>query len=300
MNIFNYINLDIWQDIFNYSDFLTKIRMTQICKFMHEKLHIIDLHNIDFKYLLKLNKNNIKNFKKVEYLYASANKEINNINFMTNLKVLYANEYSGINQNAIQKLNLVELYSRDNLKITNVSFMTKLKKLDISGKNSGIDQNGINGLDLIELRAMDNKKIKSVSFMKNLKILKIFIMFMINIYNIFKIIINHYYFSILYAQERYGINQKGIDGLNLFELYTYNNSKIIDVHFMKNLKILEASRKSGIDQKGIKGLNLFELNTQNNSKIVDVSHLKNLKILKISKNSNINHEGINGLNLIKI
>ena len=38
-----------------------------------------------------------------------------------------------------------------------------------------------------------------------------------------------------------GIDQNGINNLDLIELYVDNNSKINNVNFMKNLKILHAS-----------------------------------------------------------
>ena len=50
---------------------------------------------------------------------------------------------SGINQNGISGLNLIELCSTDNEKIKNVNHMKEtLKKLDCH-ENSGIDQEGI-------------------------------------------------------------------------------------------------------------------------------------------------------------
>jgi hypothetical protein len=69
---------------------------------------------------------------------------------MKQLKILSANFESGIDQNGIYGLDLIELYVDDNEKITNVSFMKNLKILSASFK-SGIDQNGIYDLDLIEL-----------------------------------------------------------------------------------------------------------------------------------------------------
>ena len=35
-------------------DFLTKIRFRQICKYLYNKLHVIDFYNIETKYLKKL------------------------------------------------------------------------------------------------------------------------------------------------------------------------------------------------------------------------------------------------------
>jgi hypothetical protein len=46
------------------------------------------------------------------------------------------------------------------------------------------------------------------------------------------------------------IDQKCIDGLDLIELNVYGNEKIINVSFMKNLKILNADYHCGINQNG--------------------------------------------------
>ena len=59
------------------------------------------------------------------------------------LKKLGCGWNSGIDQNNISELNLIELYAYHNKKIKNVNHMKRtLKKLDCSG-NCGIDQNGI-------------------------------------------------------------------------------------------------------------------------------------------------------------
>ena len=61
------------------------------------------------------------------------------------------------------------------------------------------------------LNAKNNLKIKNVSFMKSLKV--------------------------LHAQGNCGIDQEGINQLDLVELYTANNGKIKNVSFMKSLKV---------------------------------------------------------------
>ena len=59
--------------------------------------------------------------------------------------------------------------------------------------------------------------------------------------------------------------------LNFFEsvakLHASNNSKITNVSFMKNLKIISASGSCGIDQNGIAGLDLVELHAVGNQYI---------------------------------
>ena len=52
------------------------------------------------------------------------------------------------------------------------------------------------------------------------------------------------------AGEDCGIDQNGIEGLNLIELNVYDNGKIIDVSFMKNLQKLNRRKNCAIDQNG--------------------------------------------------
>ena len=69
-----------------------------------------------------------------------------------------------------------------------------------------------------------------------------------------------------------GINQEGIEGLNLTELNVWNNPNITSVSHMKQLRKLDASGSHcGIDQKGIANLYLEEININWNTKIRDVS-----------------------------
>ena len=96
-----------------------------------------------------------------------------------------------------------------------------------------------------------------------------------------------------------GIDQMGIQGLDLIKLNTWNNLKIRDVSWMFNLKELNAAADSGIDQIGIKGLNLIKLFVRSNKKIKDVSWMKNLKQLDVSGGScAIDQSGIIGLDWI--
>ena len=74
---------------------------------------------------------------------------------MKNLKILSISGSHVIDQNGIEKLDLIELNIEDNNKIKDVSFMKNLKILYASG-NCGVDQNGIKGLDLIELDIENN------------------------------------------------------------------------------------------------------------------------------------------------
>ena len=80
------------------------------------------------------------------------------------LKILYCSGNSGIDQNGISELNLIELYATDNKQIKNVNHMKKTLKILDCGYNSGIDKNGISELNLIELYANYNIKITQISY----------------------------------------------------------------------------------------------------------------------------------------
>jgi len=68
----------------------------------------------------------------------------------------------------------------------------------------------------------------------------------------------------LHASEYCGIDDNGIQNINLEILDVYNNPKITNVNHMTRLKQLYASGECGIDDNGIKNLNLEFLNAYNN------------------------------------
>ena len=211
------IPIEIVIEIFNLLDLKSQLKMNSLCKMFQQKMFITNLFNIENKYLNLLSDNIISQTKyhKIEKLNASYNSSIHDVSHMKNLKILYAEGNSGIDQKGIQNLDLVELSALYNPKIKDVSHMNNLKILYAYG-NSGIDQKGIQKLDLIELNASNNPSIKDVSHMKNLKI--------------------------LYAEGNSGIDQRGIQNLDLIELYTLFNHSIKDISHMKNLKIHNYNR----------------------------------------------------------
>src|SRR5438270_10194599 len=145
-------DFNIWNIIFNFCDFKTQIDLLASFKFLHDKLFITDLYNIDKKYLDKLTNNILQKniFRKITKLNVGNNPDITDISQLTCLKILNANGDCGIDQDNIQGLNLVELYVYDNIKINDVSRMNSLKILD-AGDYCKINQNGIQGLNLIKL-----------------------------------------------------------------------------------------------------------------------------------------------------
>jgi len=160
-----------------------------------------------------------------------------------------------------------------------------IKKLDAS---SNIDDQILQSINcstpdylwtgLIALNANYNNKITDVSFMAaSLRILD--------------------------AAGNCGIDQAGIQGLQLVKLNTSDNEKIKDVRFMAaTLCILDAAWYCGIDQAGIQGLQLVELDAKNNEKITDVRFMTaTLRILKAAgRDCGIDQAGIQGLQLVEL
>jgi len=188
--------IDTLQIIFNFCDFRSQLSLVTTCTYYRNNLHIIDLLNIDKKYLKKLTQEILRYsiFEKVIYLNASNNFKITNVSHMKSLQILHAEGDCGINQQEIKGLNLIKLDASYNSKITNVSHMESLQILHACGGNCGINQQGIEGLNLLELYARKNPKITDVSQMKYLQILDA-------------------------SSYDCGIDQKRIEGLNLIKLY---------------------------------------------------------------------------------
>ena len=234
------------------------------------------------------------------------------ISMLINLKILYADNISNINQNGIKNLDLVELHANYNEKIVDVSFMKNLRILGARGIACGITQKGIQNLNLLELYADNNTKIFDVSNMTNLQILDASYECSIgqdgirNL-NLTKLIIfnNKYIHNVAYMNNlrklhmRYtDIEQEGINGLDLTELFIKDNSMIHDISFMHNLK--KISIGSGISQMGINGLHPEKLIMTNNKHINNISFMTSLKILIIDPNCKIDQKGILGLDLINL
>jgi hypothetical protein len=71
---------------------------------------------------------------------------------------------------------------------------------------------------------------------------------------------------------RCGINNKGIQKVNLIKLNASDNPKITNVNHMNKLIELNANGYCcGINNEGIQKLNLINLNTSNNPKITNVN-----------------------------
>ena len=197
--MFIHLPIEIWQCILNLLDFKSQMTMRMICKSFYEKLEIWNFYTIPSKYTNKLTDSILLAYPFIRYLDAICNPKITNVNHLTSLQILWASGDSGIDDNGIKNLNLIELYANNNPRITNVNHLTNLQIL-WANYNSGIDDIGIKNLNLIELYASNNPKITNANHLTNLQK--------------------------LWTNNDSGIDDNGIKDLNLVKLYAGNNPKI--------------------------------------------------------------------------
>jgi len=205
--------IELYQLILTCADFLTRIRLRCANKEFHAKLEIHDFALIDTKYLRLLSNDILRAYPRIQILDASCSLKITNINFMTNLKVLFAFGECGIEDKSIADLNLVKLFVSNNSKITTINHMTKLEVLN-AGHECGIDDFGIQNPNLKKLRVFGNSRITNVNHLTKLKVLN--------------------------AEYGSGINDMGISNLtNLKKLFIRGNSSITNTNHLTQLRVLE-------------------------------------------------------------
>jgi len=198
-------------------------------------------------------------------LNASNNRYITNVNHFTNLRILDASRYCGIDDVGLSDLNLIELDASDNIKITDINHMTNLKRLranvsktiytclEFYRSECGISDKSIESLNLEELYVNNNPKVSNIGHMTKLKVLSA-----------------SSWFS--------NISDVSIANLNLEKLIATDNGIITSVSHMSNLKELYAEHSNISD---IKGINLRVLYIDNNENITDISHMTDLEVLSI-------------------
>lgn len=248
--------LEIWQILLNKIDFLSQIRLTQVCEDFHQVLRIENFYEINAKYLKLLTDNILKNYPYITRLDAGDNPNVKDVSHLIHLKVLNAYRWSGIGDSCLQNINLYVLYAGCNEKIKNISHMTELRILDVSGNDScGVDDTILQHLNLLYLGASANKKIKKVGHMTNLIILD--------------------------ASYECGVDDSELQTLNLNYLNAYRNNKIRNISHMSKLRTLVATGfECEIDDAILQGLNLCQLYKCHNHKITKegCKHMTNLKL----------------------
>ena len=100
-------------------------------------------------------------------LTAYNNQKITDINHMNKLVKLDASGNSGLDDQGISQLNLIELNACDNPKITDLNHMNKLVKLNANGMDCGLNDKSIGQLNLIKLTTYNNQKITDINHMSS-------------------------------------------------------------------------------------------------------------------------------------
>ena len=267
------LSYDILSVIFDRCDFISQIRLRQICVTTYDNLQMRDFYHIDETIKSALSDQILMNYHTIEKLDISYNPNITNINHLKCLQLLNAS-YTNISQVGIADLREIISICLTGTEIYDINHLTKLRIVDISGTAlyyCGLTSRSINELREIEqLDLRRNYVIKSVNHLKRLKRL-----------------------NACYS----ALNQAGIADLReLINLDVHDNTTITNVNDLKKLKRLDATNNCGIGQAGItENTELIELYASSNKKIHDVNHLKKLRKLYASFSSGIDQNGISQL-----
>ena len=141
--------------VFDYLSFYDKHVFQKINKRMLS-FEIIDLKNIDHKYLRRIDNTILNDYKNIKFLDSSFNTNINNINRFTNLKELIT--HINMKDDDIARLNLEVLNANHTSKIKNINHMSKLRKLSATYE-CGINDEGIKHINLCEINISNNMRI---------------------------------------------------------------------------------------------------------------------------------------------
>lgn len=268
--------IEILQCILDLCDFLTQIRLTQICMDFHRYLKMIDFLSCDIvKYRDLLTDDILKNYKYIVKLNICGNKNVKNIGHLIYLRVLWANSCV-INDSSLKNMNLVKLSIHSCPTIKNINHMTKLKKLIASGDTCnfegsthgycGINDASLHGLNLIKLDISRNFKIKDINHLTKLRKL-----------------------SVLSGCSK-ELAETGMRNLTLDKLNIGYNWKIKDIRYMTSLKKLNISGNSGVSDESLQSMNLIELNASGNYRVKNIGHMTNLESMDASGNYDHNIE----------
>lgn len=223
-------------------------------------------------------------------LEVSYNEKISDVNYLTNLQILCAGGWSGINNNISSLTNLTKLDVFGNKNITDINHLINLQTLNASD-SCGIGDYGISSLtNLTKLNTNYNKKITNIVHLTNLRILNATYSSGIDTNGITAIALiagklpgitdpNAKEFGL-------GSSPAGISTLtNLTELDIWGNNKITDIGHLINLRSLTTDGNSGININTIKQLtNLTKLNGCSTSDITDSNYKINLQLLNRGTN----------------
>lgn len=268
------LSLDIVQYISVTLSFNDQINLRQVKKEYYENIHIYDFYNIEPRLLCRLNDSILKQHCSIRFLNLENNSLVTNINYLEKLVVLNISgkNCSMTNEGIMNLHSLKQINAYNNNKITTLNNNHNLSFVDVSG-TCGVDNNGLTDLT----------KVTQLNVSHNLKITKI----------------NHMNLKILKANGKCGINDESLYGLNLIELYIFNNNNVSCSHLMDLdnvlLEKLDASYNDKIDDYVLeKCYKLNSLNIMMNTRVRNLNHLLNLKQLNIA-NCEISDAGIKNL-----
>lgn len=263
--------IELWMIIRDYTDSLSQINLTMVCKFLNKNLQITDLYNIDPKYQELLTNDILKKYPYITKLKLRWNTSVTDINHLSKLEILDAtggwmqsiyvpdcgycldeeenlfNNCGGIcilSDKGIRKLtNLRNIDISCNRNITSLNHCKKLKVLT-ARSYSGLTNEGISKLyNLEDVDLTDNQKINRIDHLKKLRVL--------NISGINSV-----------------VNNNDIKNLNLYALDATNNSTIDDINHMNKLKILIANGPfCDLSTESINKLKLKVIFADSNNKI---------------------------------
>lgn len=254
--LLNYLPSDIIKIIHNDLDFRSQknLRLTSEIFIKYPITNLSDNATNQ-----KLTPEILKLYPHAIRLEVSYNEKISDVNYLTNLQILCAGGWSGINNNISLLTNLTKLDVFGNKNITDINHLINLRILNASD-NCGIGDFGISSLtNLTKLNVNYNKKITNITHLTNLR-------------------------TLIATYSR--IDNIGISILtNLTELDIWGNNKIIDITHLIKLRSLTTDGKSGINTNTIKQLtNLKKLNGCNIN-MADANYQVILQL--IDRNANI-------------
>jgi hypothetical protein len=269
-------NSDIWHIVFSYLNLKYQIRLRNTCKKFYKDLQIIDLYNIDEKYIKRITNDIIQQHKHLKLLNIENNDNVTNL---------------GLNGLSLHTLNISYFGSKFDLNRSYSSYREDCLTCMMNGK-SNITDIGIKNMTSIHtLKASGVGCLITDIGIINLKELKIL-----------DISYNRYitdkgihdkkltYLNIETSSYSYSeITDKGIEGMPLIFLNASNNLNITDAG-IKDMQIqqLYISDNPNITNEGIINMPLTHLDVSGiRSNISKKGIATKLKYIKAKNNPNI-------------
>lgn len=290
-----YFPLEVWQMILNHSDFLTQIRLRQVCRSLYF-LKILDLCDIPNDYKFKLEEKIIESYPYIKHLDISK-KDISQtcLNKLINLESLVITYDFSSNLNQL-------------IKLTKLRIIHKLWRFAPFG-NDYIS----NCTNITQLILTCNLYLSDINHLHNLKVLKMdhnFVLHDNGISNCINLVylevngpitnINHCtkLITLIIKQDKdegkwCRITNDGFKQcVNIMYLDISGNSNITNISHCKKLKTLIANKSLLTNDSLMQCTNITHLELKENTQISDINHLINLRTLYLGSYSNLYNRGI--------